>query len=162
MAVITGAGRGIGRAIALGFAEEGAEVVVVDRILNNASKVADETKTLGHEAIALRTDVSQKKDVEEILEASIKRFGRVDILVNNAAIVRSWRTEENLELPAEEFPEEDWDEIMDVNLKGTFLCCQVIGRQMIKQGGGNIINISSLAGLIPQVVPRPTALAKRA
>ena len=139
VAVITGGSRGIGREIALAFAREGCRIVV-----NYISRVdlADETvktiQTTGSQAMAIRADVSRRPEVREMFCRTIEKFGRIDILVNNAGINRrGW---------FEEATDEDWDRIMEVNLKGPFICSQEVFSYMKKQQSGRIINISSVAG----------------
>lgn len=152
VAVVTGSGRGIGRAIALAFAKEGVEVVVNCLHKENAEAVVKEIKKSGGTAVAVAGDVSSAKDVKKIFDAAVKKFRRIDILVNNAGIVHFD--------PLLKMSEEQWDRILDVNLKGTFLCSQAAARIMTKQKktdrrtrsasciSGKIINISSIAGKI--------------
>lgn len=135
--VITGASRGLGKAIALGLAKAGADILVSD-VLDCAETVA-EIKKLGRKAFGLNVDVTKKSDVENMVKTAVKEFGKIDILVNNAGIVRSGN--------AEVFEEKDWDSVINVNLKGEWLCAQEVGKQMIKQKSGSIINIASIAGL---------------
>ena len=134
VALVTGASRGIGKVIALGFAKEGADVAIVD-ILDASETVGDINKS-GREAIGVKGDVTKRVDIEEAVQLAVKKFGKIDVLVNNAGVVTV--------RPAEEMTEDEWDRDMDVNLKGSFLCSQVIGKAMIKQQGGNIINIASM------------------
>jgi len=138
-AIVTGAGRGIGRAIALRFASEGADVVVCDCSAENIEVVAREILALGRASLAVKVDVSNKQDVERMVAAAVGRFQKVDILVNNAGII--------LRAPLLELSEEDWDRVLDVNLKGPFLCTQAVARHMVGRGFGRIINMSSSAGL---------------
>ena len=140
VALVTGAGRGIGRAIALGFAREGADAVICDIDLRAAEEVAGEIKTLGRQSMATKADVSDKAEVEEMVGRIIREFGKIDILVNNAGIFA--------EGASEELEESLWRKILDVDLTGTFFCSQVVGREMIKRKKGNIINISSIAGVV--------------
>ena len=139
VAIITGSSRGIGKAMALKFASEGAKVVVNALHLEGAKKVSDEIQRGGGEAIAIKADVSQKAEVQEMVERVLESFGAVHILVNNAGISHS--------SPIVEVKEEDWDLVQRVNLKGAFLCTQAVLGQMMKQKYGKIINISSLAAL---------------
>ncbi|MCL4436729.1 MAG: glucose 1-dehydrogenase [Thaumarchaeota archaeon] len=136
IAIVTGASRGLGRAIAIGLAKAGANLVVTDVL--DVSGTVEEIQSIGREAAGLKVDVSKKKDVEEMTKQTINKFGRIDILVNNAGIYRS--------APAESMSEEDWDKVIDINLKGEFLCAQEVGKQMIRQREGKIINIASVAG----------------
>ena len=139
--LITGATRGIGKEFAMGFAKEGADVIINGRNLEKAKAVAKEIESLGVRSMAIGADVSLSSDVKRMVDESINSFGRIDILVNNAGV-------NPFILEAEKIKEEGWDQVLDVNLKGVFLCCQAVGRQMIKQGSGKIINISSTAGIL--------------
>jgi NAD(P)-dependent dehydrogenase (short-subunit alcohol dehydrogenase family) len=136
VAVVTGGGQGIGRAVALRFAREGCDVAIYDASLELGEKVAGEIRLLGRKALVIKCDVSNSEEVHQATQEVLDKFKRVDILVNNAGI----------SVPAliEETTEALWDRVIDINLKGQFLCSQVIGRQMIKQRGGKIINIASL------------------
>ena len=147
VAIVTGGGSGIGKAIALAFAKEGADVIIPDINFDAAKKTAKEVEDLGCKALPLKTDVSQRVEVEFMVDETLKRFGRIDILVNNAGIT--------IVKPFEEFSEEEWDRVLSVNLKGVFLCSQLVGKQMIKQGRGKIINLSSIVGEI--ALPRRSA-----
>jgi NAD(P)-dependent dehydrogenase (short-subunit alcohol dehydrogenase family) len=140
VAIVTGAAQGIGRAIAETLAEHGANVVVADIRSADAEAVAQGIiSNSDRQAMALHLDVTDRASVERMVESAVASFGRVDILVNNAGILRP-----HLII---DFPEEDWDAIFAVNVKGVFLCSQAVARQMIKQGtGGSIINISSASG----------------
>lgn len=136
VAIVTGGGRGIGRAIALGFAEAGAHVVVTARTTSEVAKVAGEVAALGRRSLPLTVDVSQRGQVEGMVAQTLAAFGKIDVLVNNAGISPAYTRAEHLS-------EEDWDRIIAVNLKGTFLCCQTVGRVMIEQQRGKIINMLS-------------------
>ena len=138
IAVVTGAGRGIGKAIALALAKEGANVVVSDINLQEANQVAKEIEALGQKSQAIKTDVTNKKDVDELIKKTIDRFGTLDILVSNAGV-------SSMEYVID-MPEEKWDFNMDVNLKGTFLVTQAAAKQMISQQKGKIICTASMAG----------------
>ena len=141
VAVITGAGRGIGHAIALKFASEGARVAVVSRNENNALRTADEINAR-HAGLAkaYAVDVASHAAVTDLANQILTDFSRVDILVNNAGVTR-----DGLSM---RMSEEDWDVVVDTNLKGTFNCIQAFERSMIKQRSGRIINIGSVAGLM--------------
>lgn len=140
VAIVTGASRGIGRAIALRFGEEGAKVVAVyEHKAAEAEAVAEAIRAGGGEAIAVRADVSSRADVDRLVAETMKRFGRVDILSNNAGIM--------IAKGVLETTEEDWDRTIDVNLKGAWLCSRAVAPIMIEQGGGTIINMSSNSGL---------------
>jgi 3-oxoacyl-[acyl-carrier protein] reductase len=139
VAIVTGAGQGIGREIALAFAREGAKVVVTD-ITGKEKDVAKEIESLGAQALALKVDVSSSEDTKKMAEEVLKKFGRIDILVNNAGIFP-------FKLFAE-MEEKDWDKVLNVNLKGTFYCTKAVVPTMIEQKYGKIINISSIAGSV--------------
>jgi len=144
IALVTGSSRGVGRAVALGFAKEGARIVV--NYTSNekaANEVVDAAKSMGSEAIAIKADVARKSDAENLVQAGIDTFGRLDILVNNAGFTR----------PAMmiKMTEEQWDQVVDIHLKGAFLCSQAAGRQMKEQNSGRIINVMSVAGLVGTV-----------
>ena len=136
-AIVTGARRGIGRAIALALAREGANVVVGDISREDCQKVVDEIKGLGRRGLALKCDVSSTDDVEDMVRRTVAEFGRVDILVNNAGII-SYK-------PFLELTDEDWDKTLNVNLKGQFLCARAAARDMVKNKWGRIINIASIS-----------------
>jgi 3-oxoacyl-[acyl-carrier protein] reductase len=136
-AIVTGARRGMGRATALAMAREGANVVVSDISQEDCQKVVDEIEKLGRKGLALKCDVSSSDDVEEMVERTVAEFGRVDILVNNAGILTF--------KPFLELTDEDWDKTLNVNLKGQFLCARAVGRVMIKNRWGRIINIASIS-----------------
>jgi len=141
IAVITGAASGIGKGIAITFASEGANIVIADLVTEaQASEVITAIKKLGSEVLFVRTDVSDEASVRAMAAQSIDRFGRVDILVNNAGIF----TESLLE----DMPIEDWDRVVNTNLRGTFLCTRVLIGQMLERGDGRIINIASQLGQI--------------
>lgn len=139
VAIITGGGTGIGRAIALEFAGAGADVVITGRRLGPLEKVAAEVKDLGGRSLAVQTDISNKSEVESLATKTISEFDDIDVLVNNAAIYS--RT------PILETNEDEWDEIIAINLKGCYLCCQAISKEMIKRKKGAIINIASTGGI---------------
>lgn len=140
VAIITGAGSGIGRATAILFSKEGAKVVVADWSEEGGKETVKEIENQGGESIFVKTDVSKKEDVEKMKNECLKKFGRIDILVNNAGILRFSVFHET--------PEEDWDKIIDINLKGVFLCSKAVIPEMLKQGKGKIINVSSIAGFV--------------
>jgi len=138
VAVVTGAGQGIGKALARGLAEAGAAVVVSDVIAENAAAVARQIVADGGRALGLRVDVSQRAQVEAMIAGAVAELGRVDILINNAGVFpRSMVLE---------MEDETWDTVINVNLKGTWLCSQAAARVMVEQGeGGRIINFASVA-----------------
>ncbi len=136
VALVTGASRGIGEGIALAFAEAGADVAVCSRSLPAVERVAEEIRALGRRSLAIQADIGMKSDVERMVEETLKGFGTIDILMNNAGIsVRS---------PMIELPEEDWDKLMDIDIKGYYLCSKAVAPTMIEKRSGNIISISSI------------------
>src|SRR5512137_752622 len=140
-AIVTGSGRGIGEGIALVLAREGANIIINDRtITKDAEGVVRKIEAMGGKAIAVAADVSKKAEVTAMAAETIKHFGAVDILVNNAGI-------ESHPVLTMDLAEEAWDRVFNVNLKGTFLCCQAVIPQMMKQGKGRIINIGSTASI---------------
>ena len=138
VAVVTGGSRGIGRAIALGLSALGAKVVICARNLEAAQKVVAEIEATGAEGTAVAADISRESEAEGLIQAGVKRFGRLDILVNNAGI-----TKDGLLI---RMKEEDWDTVLDVNLKGAFFTTRAALRPMLRARGGRIVNISSVAG----------------
>jgi len=138
VAIVTGGSTGIGRNIAMEFAKEGAKVVIGSRNVPNLEKVVEEIKALGGHCIGIATDVSVAEQVRNLAKQTVDNFGRIDILVNNAGICHS--------ATLLEMTEEYWDEVLDVNLKGVFLCTQAVAGYMVKQKYGKIINISSNSG----------------
>lgn len=138
IAIVTGSRRGIGRSITLELAKEGAKVVVSDIDLKECQNVCDEIKKTGSDAIAVKCDVSKKRDVDAMVKKTIQKFKRIDILVNNAGVF--------LMKPFVQMTEKDWDFVLDINLKGVFLCANAVAKQMVKQKGGKIISIASIAG----------------
>ncbi len=140
VAMITGGARGIGRAIALLFAQEGADIAVCDVNLDGAGKTCSDIEALGRSALAVKMDVTSLANVEEGLNKILDKFTKVDILVNNAGI-----TKDTLIL---RMSEADWDAVINVNLKGTFNCTKACSKIMIKQRRGSIVNIASIIGII--------------
>ena len=140
VAIVTGGGTGIGRAIALEFAEFGADVVIAGRRLDVLEQAAEEIRALGRRSLAVQADISQKTDVDHLVQKVMEEFGRIDILVNNGGV--GSKVPDKL-VPLIEVDEDEWDLIMDTNLKGTYFCCQAVGQRMIEQRKGNIINITS-------------------
>jgi len=143
-ALVTGSSRGVGKAVALAFAKEGANVIV--NYTSNekaANEVVDTIESMGRKAIAVRADVAIKEQAAQLVQASIDTFGRLDILVNNAGFTR----------PAMmlKMTEEQWDQVVDIHLKGAFLCSQAAALHMKDQGGGKIINVTSVAGVVGTV-----------
>lgn len=140
---MTGAGRGIGRVLALALAEAGCDVSILELDLKNAESTAKEIHQLGRKSIAIQADVTKKGQVSKAFLETAKELGRLDICINNAGI--------NIQKPIEEMPEEDWDKIVDTNLKSVFLCSQAAARIMIPQRSGSIINIASMSGIAVNV-----------
>ncbi len=138
VALVTGAAQGIGKAIALLLARNGADIVVSDINLEKAEETAKEIGSIGPKAMAFKVDVANLNDVEQMVGAILDKFGKIDILVNNAGITR-----DKLIL---RMTEEDWDAVLNVNLKGTFHCTKVVVRHMAKQRGGKIVSIASVVG----------------
>ena len=136
-AIVTGARRGMGRAISLALAREGANVVVTDVSREDCQRVVDEIKRMGTRGLALKCDVGSSSDVEAMVKRTVDEFGRVDILVNNAGVIAY--------KPFLELTEEDWDRTLNINLKGQFLCARAAGREMAKNKRGRIINIASIS-----------------
>lgn len=137
---VTGGGSGLGRAIAVGLAEAGAAVVVSDINLPAAESVVAEIRAQGGHALALRTDVARRADVDELVRFTGGQLGRLDFAFNNAGMLRLTRPEE--------LSEEEWREELDVDLTSVFFCCQAAGRHMIAHGGGKIVNTASISGMI--------------
>ena len=139
-AIVTGASKGIGYGIAECFAQAGVNLAVVDREPLSGEGSKGELDTYGIKVLSIPTDVSKRSPVLEMVDKTIAEFGRIDILINNAAIVNRG--------PLIELQEKDWDKVIDTNLKGYFLCAQAVAKQMMKQGGGKIINIASIRSLL--------------
>ncbi len=135
VAIVTGGSRGIGRAIALRFAEAGADVVVASRNLGELEKVASEIEGKSRRSLAVQANIAVKSDVDSMVAGTLEKFGTVDILVNNAAI--------NIMRPLVDLREDGWDKVMNVDLKGYFLCTQAAAKVMMQKGGGRIINMAS-------------------
>jgi gluconate 5-dehydrogenase len=139
VAIVTGGSIGLGRQIAEGLAEMGANIVLCARKQERCQHAAEELQRLGTKAIALTCDVKSQASIKEMVDSTLSEFGQIDILINNAGI--SWGA------PVEEMRLEDWNKVIETNLTGTFLCSQAVGKAMIRQGRGKIINIASVAGL---------------
>jgi 3-oxoacyl-[acyl-carrier protein] reductase len=140
VAIITGSARGMGRVFARRFAQEGAKLTVCD--VHDCTPVAGEIEAGGGEALALKVDVTSEKDTAEMARKTVERFGRIDILVNNAAIIGGIEVKDFVK-PVEELVAADWDRMLAVNVKGVFLCCKAVMPYMKKQGGGKIVNMAS-------------------
>ncbi len=144
IALVTGSSRGVGRAVALGLAKQGANMVVnYTSNENAANEVVEIIQSMGGKAIAVKADVAQKAEVENLVNSAIDKFGRLDILVNNAGFTR----------PAMmiKMTEDQWDQVVDIHLKGAFLCSQAAGLHMKEQKSGKIINVTSVAGIVGTV-----------
>lgn len=145
VAIITGARRGIGRSIALAFAKAGADVVVSDIDIKDCEKVAKEIESSGRRVLVVKTDVTNYEEVDHMVKSTLEKFGKIDVLVNNAGIL--------IYKPFLEITEDIWDKTLNTNLKGYFLCAQRAAKEMVKQKKGKIINIASVAGEVayPQI-----------
>jgi NAD(P)-dependent dehydrogenase (short-subunit alcohol dehydrogenase family) len=154
VAIVTGAARGIGKAIAEELASRGAAVVVADLDLATAEQVAASITASGKKAIATQVNVADAASVQAMVEAATGKLGRLDILVNNAGIAGK-------AAPISEQTEDDWDKMMDIDLKSVFLCCRAALQPMLAQGSGAIVNVASIAGKEgnPNMVPYSTAKA---
>ncbi|MEE8374217.1 MAG: SDR family NAD(P)-dependent oxidoreductase [Dehalococcoidia bacterium] len=147
IAIVTGGGRGIGKGIALEYAKVGANVVVASRNKENLEEVAAEIKALGQESLVVVTDVTIPEQVDNLVKQTVDRFGRIDILVNNAGVGDTMRLSK-----LEELSPEAWRATIDLNLTGTFICSTAVGRVMIAQKKGKIVNISSVVGIYAQPI----------
>jgi len=146
-ALVTGAAQGLGREICLGLAQHGASLILADQ--EYPQRTAQEVEKCGGRCLAVQTDISDVYQVKEMTRLAEAEHGRVDILVNNAGVSQLSYT------ATEELPVAEWDRIIEINLRGTFLCCKYIGKSMIRDGGGSIVNIASTAGITG--VPRAPA-----
>jgi NAD(P)-dependent dehydrogenase (short-subunit alcohol dehydrogenase family) len=138
--LVTGASSGIGRATAIAFARAGAKVMVASRRVTEGEETVRRIQEAGREAIFVKTDVSKAVEVEALVNKTVDTYGRLDCAFNNAGIPAS--------SPLTDMPEEDWDRVLDVNLKGTWLCLKYEIRAMLKQGGGAIVNVASIGGVV--------------
>lgn len=138
--IVTGAARGIGKSIAMMLAQNGLNVVVSDILIEEAEKVSKELSKLGVRSIAVKTDVSKIDDVQNLIRTTVEEFGSVDFLINNAGVTR-----DNLTI---RMSEQEWDMVLDINLKGTFLCSQAAAKEMIKKRFGRIVNLASVSGIL--------------
>ena len=139
-ALVTGAGRGIGRVLAISLAQIGCDIAILEKNVKDARNVAEEIKKLGRKAVAIKVDVTKKADVEKAFSAAAKQLGRLDIVINNAGVC--------IHEAAEDTPEEHYDFVVDTDMKGVFLCCQAAAALMKPQKKGSIINIASMSGSI--------------
>jgi 3-oxoacyl-[acyl-carrier protein] reductase len=153
--LVTGSSRSIGRAIALDFARNGADVIInYNKGLEDAKKVVKDIQKLGQRAYAIQADISNIKSVKRLLSESLEKMGCIDILINNAGVL--------YKSPLIDIKVDEWDRVMDVNLKGPFLCSRLIVKHMIQNGGGNIVNISSIAAFNPDIYAGPYSVSKAA
>ena len=136
--IVTGAVRGIGKVYALELAKEGASILISDILGDRAVEIAEEIKRSGGKAVGIKTDISVESETRKMAEECVNAFGRIDVLINNAALFSALKKRPFFEIDVEE-----WDRVMAVNLRGTFLCTKAVFPQMKKQGSGKIINISS-------------------
>ena len=140
VALITGASKGIGKGIAMRYAREGAAVILASRSMDLLSAIADEINSEGGQALALKVDVRKSDSIQGVVDTAVEKFDRLDIMVNNAGI--------SMVHPSEDLAPEDWTRALETDLSGVFYGCQSAARQMMKQGGGCIINITSIYGLV--------------
>lgn len=152
VAIVTGASRGIGKAIALAFADAGAHVVVASRTVSDLEETASEIRRFGRRSLVVRTDISKKEDIESLFIQTIKEFGTVDILVNNAAQLL-------MMLPTK-LRDDGWDKMIDIDLKSCFICAREASKIMTKNSKGNIINIGSVAGIMAVPYESAYSIAK--
>jgi len=143
VALITGSAKGMGKAMALRFAREGCSVVVADLLPEEGQKVAEEIRSGGQEAIAIKVDITSSKEIRLMADEAVKKFGKIDILVNNAGAAGGGSLEES--------DEEEWDKVLALNLKGAFLVCKAVAPYMKRQRYGKIINISSMGAVRPSI-----------
>jgi NAD(P)-dependent dehydrogenase (short-subunit alcohol dehydrogenase family) len=143
IAIVTGGNRGIGYGIARGLAQAGATIVVANRNVAGGQKAVETLKKEGGKAVHIALDISKVSSIVAMVSEVVRQFGKIDILVNNAAVI--------IRKPAEEYTEEDWDTMVNTNLRGTFFCAELVAREMIKRKQGKIINISSVLSQMGQV-----------
>lgn len=146
VALVTGASRGIGRSIALAMAESGADLVIASRKIGDLETAASEIRKSGRKCLPVATHIGRLEEIKNLVERAMKEFGRIDILVNNAATNPSMAS-------AMDIDDRAWDAIMNLNLKGLFFLSQSVARTMKEQGGGKIINVASVAGISPDILP---------
>jgi len=157
VATVTGAGRGIGKAISLALAEAGADIVAVARTKEEIEETCREVKALGRRGIAIPTDVTKAKQVDLMVEKAISNFGKIDILINNAGTA-AFKALVSPDSPR--MAEEDWHKVIDTNLTSIFLCCRAVGPYMFKQKKGKVINISSISSQKAQTDDIPYNVSK--
>lgn len=154
VAIVTGAARGIGRATAQALADAGHAVAIADRDADAAERAAAEMRAAGYDALAVQVDVASRPSVEAMAGSVLAKYGRIDVLVNNAGIA-------GRAAPLQDLNDQDWDDMMAIDLKSIFLCCQAVLGAMLEQGSGAIVNVASIAGKDgnPNMVPYSTAKA---
>ncbi len=152
VAIVTGGGAGIGRSVCVNMVKDGAKVVVADIDQAAAQETADSIKKEGGDALAVKTDVTQKPDTQALADTTLKTYGKIDILVNNAGT--------DIKGAITELTEKTWDTLMDINLKGVFLCTQAVSHSMIERRYGRIVNISSMAGKTGEPLTSPYCATK--
>ena len=156
VAIVTGTSRGLGQYFARALAKAGADLVITSRKLSRLTEFKKEIESLGRKALAVQLDVLSQNDIENMVQATIKEYGKIDILVNNAGL--------NIRNPSIKFSPEDWDTVLDTNLKGSFFCAQAVAKEMIKRNYGRIINIGSctcvfgMEGIAPYTASRGAVL----
>jgi NAD(P)-dependent dehydrogenase (short-subunit alcohol dehydrogenase family) len=153
VAIVTGGTSGIGRDAAVLFAEAGAKVVVAGRRETEGKETVDMIRAKGGDGLFVKADVSKSADVQALVKKTVDKFGRLDTAFNNAGVEGSW-------MPMVDLPEEEWDRVLDINLKGVFLCMKYEVPEMIKAGGGTIVNMSSVAGLMGTPAAAPYGASK--
>lgn len=153
VAIVTGGTSGIGRDAAVLFAEAGAKVVVAGRREAEGKETVDMIRAKGGDGLFVKADVSKSADVQALVQKTVDKFGRLDTAFNNAGVEGSW-------MPMVDLPEEEWDRVLDINLKGVFLCMKYEVPEMIKAGGGTIVNMSSVAGLMGTPAAAPYGASK--
>ncbi|MEW6187985.1 MAG: glucose 1-dehydrogenase [Thermodesulfobacteriota bacterium] len=146
VALITGGSRGIGKALAIGMAQAGADIAIAGRKLPDLEKTAEEIRTTGKKCLPVAAHIGRSEDRDNLVKRVVEEFGRIDILINNAATNPTM-------VPALDIDDRAWDSIMNLNLKGLFFLSQTVARIMKQQGGGKIINIASIAGISPDILP---------
>ncbi len=157
VAIVTGTSRGLGQYFARALAEAGADLVITSRDLSRLTEFKQEIESLGRRAFAVQLDVLSQSDIENMVQMTIKEYGKIDILVNNAGL--------NIRKPTTEVSQEDWDTVLDTNLKGSFFCAQAVAKEMIKRNYGRIINIGSctcvfgMEGIAPYTASRGAILS---
>lgn len=156
VAIVTGTSRGLGQYFARALAKAGADLVITSRDLSRLTEFKQEIESLGRKALAVQLDVLSQSDIDNMVQATIKEYGKIDILVNNAGL--------NIRNPSIEFSPEDWDTVLDTNLKGSFFCAQAVAKEMIKRNYGRIINMGSctcvfgMEGIAPYTASRGAVL----